>query len=220
MYYSLTSFCKYLPRFLRRNLNQTPESISCEWENDFPENDFIKAKSTAENQKPLQQLSQNNNGQANITSRRVTGIGPTLKMTQPVYLEILHNLVEQPFRREKAGLLLGPTNEDDLVTHYVPDTNGRATWSSFTLDTVNLNSTLRQHKEVGLNCKGIVHVHPPGVLRPSLGDLFYVAKLFANPKNKQATQVMLPIICNGRLYPYLIDADDPQEILVPNLILV
>ena len=149
-----------------------------------------------------------------------TSIGPILKMTQSVYREILDDLTEKTFSKEKAGMLLGPSAEDDLVTHYIPDKTGRATYSSFTLDAESLNRRLLNYQNVGMDCKGIVHVHPPGILRPSFGDLQYVAKLFANPKNEQTTQVMLPIACNGRLYPYLIDADDPQEILVPNLILV
>ncbi len=151
---------------------------------------------------------------------RFTGIGPILKITQSAYQEILADLVEQPFRNEKAGMLLGPAAEDDLVTHYIPDRKGRATPSSFTLDADGLNKTLRKYKQVNLTCKGVVHAHPPGVLQPSFGDLLYVAKLFSNPKNKKTSQVLLPIICNGRFYPYLIDANRPQEILVANLILI
>ncbi|WP_339734830.1 hypothetical protein [uncultured Gimesia sp.] len=151
---------------------------------------------------------------------RVAGFGSILKMAQSAYCKIMDDLVEQPFRREKAGMLLGPSEEDDLVTHYIPDKNGRATYSSFTLDAVSLNKTLRKRKGVGLNCKGVVHAHPPGVLQPSFGDLAYVAQLFANPKNTEATQVMLPIVCNGRLYPYLIQAESPREVLIPRLVLI
>ncbi len=158
--------------------------------------------------------------QAATSFDRFTGIGPILKITQSAYQEILADLVEQPFRNEKAGMLLGPAAEDDLVTHYISDRNGRATPSSFTLDADGLNKVLRQYKQVGLTCKGVVPAHPPGVLKLSFGDLLYVAKLFANPKNKKASQVLLPIICNGRFYPYLIDANRPQEILVANLILI
>ncbi|WP_198000919.1 Mov34/MPN/PAD-1 family protein [Gimesia fumaroli] len=155
-----------------------------------------------------------------ILDHKVTGLGPVLKMTQSAYQQILDDLVEHPFRKEKAGILLGPTAEDDLVTHYVPDENGQATYSSFTLDAASLNRTLKHRKGVGLNCKGVVHVHPPGALHPSFGDLEYVAKLFANPKNTEATQVMLPIVADGRLYPYQIDASNPREVLIPRLILI
>ena len=145
---------------------------------------------------------------------------PVMKLTQSVYWEILDDLSEETFTREKAGILLGPTAEDDLVTHYVPDEKGSGTRSSFTLDAKSLNKILQRYKEVKLNCKGVVHAHPPGVLRPSVPDLQYVAKLFSNPKNKEATQVMLPIVCNGRFYPYLIDATECSQMIVPHLILI
>ena len=218
MPYSLTSFCKYLPRFLRRTPNQSLEPAT--WNSGKLLQKEGCPEAGSDRTTPLQQRNSRRNGRSVINGRRMTGIGPILKMTQSVYLEILDDLVEQPFRREKAGMLMGPTAEDDLITQYIPDKTGRATYSSFTLDAESLNRTLHRHKNVGLDCKGIVHVHPPGILRPSFGDLQYVAKLFANPKNEETTQVMLPIVCNGRLYPYLIDADNPREIVVPNLILV
>lgn len=145
---------------------------------------------------------------------------PLVKLTQTGYLDMLGDLGQQPFTHEKAGLLLGPVEEDDLVTHYEPDTNGEGTPGSFTLDAAGLNETLARYKNAGLNCKGVVHVHPPGVLRPSFGDLIYVGRLFANPKNAKATQIILPIVCNGRLYPYVIDSRSPREVLVSTLVLV
>ncbi|QDV48501.1 hypothetical protein [Gimesia fumaroli] len=218
MFYVPSTFLVDLPGLLRRNLHQFMMSNPFCSQEASEQNRLIKAGPVipAGHQKqssPADDI-------AVYDHDRVSGFSPILKMTQSAYREIMDDLVELPFRREKAGMLLGPSEEDDLVTHYIPDKNGRATYSSFTLDAASLNKTLRKYKGVALNCKGVVHVHPPGVLQPSLGDLVYVAQLFANPKNKEATQVMLPIICNGRLYPYLIHAESPREVLIPRLILI
>ncbi|QDT40345.1 hypothetical protein Pan241w_04010 [Gimesia alba] len=213
-----------LPGLWRRNLDSL-QNACCDG---FPiGSDFIQENSDPETQiqpnpKPIigRRKKRKGSKQDVISDLKVTGLGPILIMIRSVYQQILEDLVEHPFQKEKAGILLGPTAEDDLVTHYVPDENGHATYSSFTLDAASLNRTLRHRKGVGLNCKGVVHVHPPGALHPSFGDLEYVAKLFANPKNTEATQVMLPIVADGRLYPYQIDASNPREVLVPRLILI
>ena len=145
---------------------------------------------------------------------------PLLIMTRTLLASIMEDLDEHPYSREKAGILLGPTSEKHLVTHYIPDQKGHSTSSSFTLHAKSLNRTLRIGLKAGLDCKGIVHAHPPGVLRPSWGDLMYVTKLFANPGNHDALQVMLPIVCNGSFYPYLIDAQHPTSIRDLELLLI
>lgn len=206
-----------LPGFHQGRLPPVSESFGMTLLATSHDSEHIRQQSNAIHHQ--QETNGHDDGQS-IDQNQPVACGPIMKMTQSAYNDILDDLVERPFRNEKAGMLLGPLAEDDFVTHYVPDHNGLATPASFTLDSKGLNKTLRKRKAAGLTCKGVVHAHPPNVLHPSFGDLRYVAKLFANPRNCDAAQVMLPIVCNGRLYPYLIDADNPREVLVARLILV
>lgn len=123
-----------------------------------------------------------------------------LKITQAAFQETMHYLLSRP--PEAAGILLGPANEDVLATHFIPDTTGRATSVSFALDAKALNRTLKRHKPVGLNCKGIVHSHPPGLPQPSSGDVTYFRRLFAMPANSFAGPLFVPIVCRGRLFNF------------------
>lgn len=143
---------------------------------------------------------------------------PLLRLTQGSYRHIMeYHTVRDP---EVGGMLLGPTS-DDLVTHFVPDETGRATPTSFTLDADRMNGILARHRRCGMNAKGLVHLHPPGITWPSCGDVQYVAKSFANPRNKDAVQFLLPIVCEGRLYPYvLVRGDDMIHVLVAHLLVV
>ncbi len=124
-----------------------------------------------------------------------------MKITQPVFLQLLNFLLSR--EPEAAGLLLGPTNDDLLVTHFEPDLTGRGTPASFQLGTTELNAVLQQLKPAGINCKGIVHSHPPGFVSPSQGDLNYLRRLFGLSANATAAQFYMPIVCGGRLYPYV-----------------
>ena len=145
-------------------------------------------------------------------------VEPVLKMTQSAFLECMHELTSR--RPESGGMLLGPVDDDDLVSVYIHDKNGKATAASFTIDEVRLNVILHRFRERGLNCKGLIHSHPAGVTSPSGGDLAYVRKVFANDNNQAAGQFFLPIICGDRMYPYLVRQDAPHRILTPQLRLV
>ena len=143
---------------------------------------------------------------------------PVLKMTQSAFLDCMHELTSR--RPESGGMLLGPEDDDDLVTVYIHDENGKATAASFTIDEVGLNLILNRFRDRGLNCKGLIHSHPAGVTSPSGGDLEYVRKVFANDDNEAAGQFFLPIICDDRMYPYLVRQDAPNRILLAQLRLV
>ena len=124
-----------------------------------------------------------------------------MKMTQSAYCDALtHMLAIEP---EAAGILLGPAQDDLLVTHFIPDLEGNANPASFRLHAASLNKTLKRVKPAGLNCKGIVHSHPSGICQPSLGDVAYLKDVFKLAANVRATQFFMPIVCDGRMFPYV-----------------
>jgi proteasome lid subunit RPN8/RPN11 len=126
---------------------------------------------------------------------------PPLKISQPAHRQMMEYLLAR--RPEAAGLLLGPADDDLLVTHFVPDKTGHGTSASFELDAAELNKVLKRVKPAGLNCKGIAHTHPAGVPCPSQGDLNYLRRVFGLAKNSAAVQFFMPIICGGRVYGYV-----------------
>lgn len=124
---------------------------------------------------------------------------PSILLTQAVYSRLLTHLLRTP--PEAGGALIGP-RDSELVTHYVPNA-GERTDTSFTLDHETLNRQLAALREAGLDLKGIVHSHPAGVHSPSTGDRRYLERLLGNPKNQDATAFAFPIVCDGRLWPYV-----------------
>lgn len=124
-----------------------------------------------------------------------------MKITQAALRQTIEYLLSgEP---ELAGILLGPADDDLLITHFVPDHTGHSTPASFELGTVELNGVLKRMKPAGINCKGIAHSHPAGISSPSHGDLIYLQRVFDLPSNAEAAQFYMPIVCGGRLYPYV-----------------
>jgi hypothetical protein len=141
---------------------------------------------------------------------------PPMRILQSAYAAIMRHLTG--VEPEAGGMLLGPKGSS-LVTHYVPDENGRATAASFTLDAVGLNRILKMFLACETEGKGIVHSHPIGCTTPSLGDLLYVRRSFGNPKNKDLSEFLLPIVCGGQMFPYIV-AGDPLTVRAAELILI
>jgi proteasome lid subunit RPN8/RPN11 len=143
-------------------------------------------------------------GQSSIDETTGIDAHPALwvmKISQSAYRETLdYLLARQP---EAAGILLGPVQDDPLVTHFVPDSQGTGTAVSFQINATALNRTLKRVRPAGLNCKGLVHSHPAGIVQPSHGDLIYLQKLFVLPANAAAQQCFMPIVCDRRVYPYV-----------------
>lgn len=131
-----------------------------------------------------------------------------MHLTRAVYEEIMKALTSRP--PEAGGLLLGPRNHH-AVTHFYLDETARATATTFTLDDVGMNRVLKDYKACGIDAKGIVHSHPHGCRAPSNPDLEYVRRLFANPKNAETPEILLPIVCGGKFLPYVITREDGQK---------
>jgi len=130
----------------------------------------------------------------------VTSLWP-MKITQSAYRGILdYFLSREP---EAAGILLGPVQDDQVITHFLPDEDGDATSVSFHLNAPGVNRTLKRVKPAGLNGKGLIHSHLPGITQPSGGDIAYMRQLFGMPANATAQQCFLPIVCDRRVYPYV-----------------
>ena len=127
-----------------------------------------------------------------------------IRIVQETYQRIVDELTNRP--PEFGGMLLGPINSD-IVSHFVPDERAQATPASFTLHAESLNRRLRRFNRCGMDAKGLVHSHPSGVTRPSAGDLNYVRTSLANPKNKDCLEFLMPIVCAGQFYPYIIFRD-------------
>lgn len=127
-----------------------------------------------------------------------------MKITQAALREMINYLCDRD--PEAAGILLGPVNDDVLITHFVPDATGKSTPASFALDGPELSRLLKRVKPAGIHCKGIAHTHPRGVTEPSTGDLRYLRGLFAKP-GADPSPFFMPIVCNGRLYPYVFAHD-------------
>lgn len=144
---------------------------------------------------------------------------PMMKMTQAAYTDVMSHLDVEEFEVEQGGMLIVPDDAPDVVVQYVPDTGAEARHSSLTLDHDGLNKTIRRLRSTGLSCGGLVHLHPPGICRPSGGDVHYLRSLFTHDGN-DADYVLFPIVCNGRLYPWIISGGNSISIHVADLVLV
>lgn len=155
---------------------------------------------------------------AESTTSEKAGERPSFfKITPSVFHAILGQLVWTG--REQGGLLIGPAGEP-LVTHFLPDEEAVATADSFEVDAVRMNAKLRPFLELAMNCKGVVHSHPPRVTAPSIGDQDYVRRSLGNRRNHKADEFFLPIVCDGRLYPWVVRREEPLTPHLAQLVLV
>lgn len=152
-----------------------------------------------------------------IVIPKCNSTAPLIPMTQKAYRDAMDNLVSED--QERAGMLLGPVGEP-IVTHFVLDKHGQGTRTSFTLHSVSLNQILKQSRACGLDSKGLAHLHPPGIISPSPGDIEYVRRSLSNSRNQTADVFLLPIVCNGRMYPYFIRRDEPTRVHLGRLLLI
>ncbi|MEZ5942899.1 MAG: Mov34/MPN/PAD-1 family protein [Planctomycetaceae bacterium] len=140
-------------------------------------------------------------------------------ITQGAYTAIMRDLASRPFQREQGGILLGPNDTPDLVTHYVKDEWGTGRTTSFTISPDHLNRIIDSVRSANITCVGLVHSHPPGICQASHGDMQFLHRIFSNPKNGGG-RFLFPIVCNGKLHPYIVDTSDVSRIVTADLLLV
>lgn len=140
-------------------------------------------------------------------SRRRNRTDPVMPFTRATYIEIMQEMVSEP--PERACLLLGHVNSP-LVTHYVMDETGESSPLHFRFDDVALNAALRKYLGVQMEAKGFCHSHPRGCTRLSGGDLEYLRRIWANPKN-DCERILMPIVVGNKMYPYVVDRASPAS---------
>jgi proteasome lid subunit RPN8/RPN11 len=191
-----------MPRFIAEQMKQS-ELIRCSrnYSDDVPRPD-------AEHGCPALRcgIAEDINGQR----IEVFNVQPEMKITGPAHWEIMQYLSSR--EPEAACALFGPTNHDALISHVFPDETGIGTPHSFQIGTDALNTFIKRVKTAQLSCHGVVHSHPKnGPYSPSAGDIVYLRKIFAMPKNAAVVQFFMPIYCSGRLYPYVYTQNQIQR---------
>jgi proteasome lid subunit RPN8/RPN11 len=92
----------------------------------------------------------------------------------------------------------------------VLDASAHVTPVSYTVDHERLNAVLRQCRP-WLDCRGFVHSHPRGCTQLSYGDLRYVYTLFAAHSEDSLSQILMPLVVGGHMFPYVIFRDRPHR---------
>jgi molybdopterin/thiamine biosynthesis adenylyltransferase/proteasome lid subunit RPN8/RPN11 len=95
---------------------------------------------------------------------------------------------------ERGGALLGPRSRP-LVTRFVRDPGAAATGASWAPSRALDAAVKRLEQEEGLELKGIVHSHPPGLARPSERDVCELAEGLR--RNGHLACYLAPVITRG-----------------------
>ena len=140
---------------------------------------------------------------------------PRLMIARPAFEQGVRELTS---RQPEFSLLLLGLQGHPGVTHVIPDTTGEGTPGYFRIGAKRLNEVLRQYEPLGLEGKGFWHSHPPKCERLSQGDIDVVGRLFANPKN-DATEVLMPIMSGGKVFPFLIRRSRPDKPVAAELVI-
>lgn len=141
---------------------------------------------------------------------------PPLLMATTAWQTMMADLTTRP--PEAGGVLIGPVDHD-AVTHYVPDSTGRATSASFTFDHMRINEMLRHYVPLGLDAKGVAHSHPYGCFALSGGDLQFVSDCFAKAPQLEFDRFYMPIVVGKRVFPYIVYRRESPVAVFSQLIL-
>jgi len=103
---------------------------------------------------------------------------------------------------ERGGMLFGPRCSD-LITLFIYDEAAETTASTYS-PSEELRARIPQIElEYSLSFKGVVHSHPGGLDRPSLGDHAPAKNLLKH--NPHLGCIYLPIVVRGDQFPNLQD---------------
>lgn len=113
---------------------------------------------------------------------------PPLAMTNSVYEAIQRTVGNQP--AEHGGLLGG---QNGLVKEFHFDDTARRTGATYSPDHKLLTRLLKEEwNPRNIRLLGFIHSHPPGVRRPSGGDLTYARDILRH--NPHLDRLLLPIV--------------------------
>jgi len=113
-----------------------------------------------------------------------------LRMTESVYSAIRDTIGSRP--AEQGGML--GSSDGSIIDHYHFDEHAESTDATYSPNVEALQSVLREWAEQDIEMMGFVHSHPPGVLRPSKGDIKYAAAIIAV---NDSDRLALPIVQTG-----------------------
>ena len=136
--------------------------------------------------------------------------GPVMKMVQSAFDGIMREIGSKP--PELGGWLLGPVGER-LVTHFVLDTSGVCSPTKWVFGAQDANRMLREYVPLRVDMKGFVHSHPSGITSLSSQDLKAFRRPFDNRKNVGLTEVLAPIVVDGKIYPYILYREAVKPVL-------
>jgi hypothetical protein len=136
-----------------------------------------------------------------------------LFMPKLVHDQIIDRLADMP--PEEGGFGIGPKGSENLLTHFLYDPGAMRTAATFKPDAARfndwlarLNAHFREVDDAGCDFRCVIHSHPSGFTAPSAGDVEFARATFARAKNAGATILYMPIVCDGRLYPYAVTQPD------------
>jgi proteasome lid subunit RPN8/RPN11 len=123
------------------------------------------------------------------------------------------------------GGVLGGSRDDGIVQAFHFDGSARRSSATYSPDTASLKRLFAEDwNPRGINVLGFVHSHPPGVARPSGGDLIYAERILS--ANPSLARLLLPIVVTTadtgafELLPYAAIRGDTRSIRIAPLTLV
>lgn len=115
---------------------------------------------------------------------------PSLQITKPMLEKIYATVGRLP---AEHGGALGGSREDGIVRYYHFDDTAQRTGATYSPNHRFLNQLFKeQWNPKGINLLGFVHSHPPGVRRPSYGDVIYAERILEYIP--ELDRLLLPIV--------------------------